>query len=67
MTKHNPPKGIQVGLDDVGAKVIYRAAPNYEPEYGYITSVQNPRFVFVRYGQGSTSARTDVADLDWDM
>lgn len=54
---------------DIGRKVIYREPgdfPGAKVEYGRITSL-NERFVFVRYGTGSTSAATDPADLEWDL
>ena len=61
----NPPKGIVATEKDVGRKVIYRTAPNYEPEEGVITSIGRIGNVFVRYGNGSTSQSTDMSDLDW--
>jgi len=63
----SPPKGIDITKltdADIGRFVIYRAAPNYAPEEGPITSF-NHKYVFVRYGHGSTSAATDPKDLDW--
>jgi hypothetical protein len=58
------PRGIDPTQGDIGRKVVYRAAPNYEPEEGVITSF-NDRVVFVRYGSGVTSAATERCDLDW--
>jgi hypothetical protein len=58
------PKGIKVAEADIGRAVVYRTAPNFEPEQGIITSF-NDKYVFVRYGLGSTSAATDPDDLDW--
>lgn len=69
MSRYNPPKGIDLSKltdKDVGRKVVYRAAPNFEPEEGTITS-WNDKYIFARYGSGSTSAATDPADLDWMM
>lgn len=63
--QHNPPKGICATEADVGRKVIYRAAPNYEPEEGVITSIGTVGNVFVRYSAGFTSQSTDMGDLDW--
>ena len=62
-----PPKGIDITKlteADIGRLVIYRTAPNYDPEEGPITSF-NKNWVFVRYGRGSTSAAMDPKDLDW--
>lgn len=59
------PKGIVATDEDVGRMVIYRTAPNYEPEEGVITSIGRIGNVFVRYGSGSTSQSTDMGDLDW--
>jgi hypothetical protein len=50
--------------EDVGRRVIYRAAPDFEPQEGVITSVRDD-CVFVRYGIGCTSARTEMKDLEW--
>lgn len=49
----------------VGCVAVYRGShPNAEPEQGPITSVNREAgLVFVRYGQGSTSAATAVEDL----
>jgi hypothetical protein len=57
-------KGISPTEADIGRKVIYRREW-CDVEYGFITSFNN-KFVFVRYGRGSTSQATDPADLDWD-
>jgi hypothetical protein len=59
------PKGIKATEKDIGRKVVYRTAPNYEPEEGVITSIGRIGNVFVRYGSGNTSASTDMNDLDW--
>ncbi len=61
---HSPPKGIEATEADIGRKVIYRAAPGYEPEEGVITSIGRIGNVFVRYGL-TGSASTDKSDLDW--
>jgi hypothetical protein len=61
------PKGIVATESDVGRKVIYRTAPNYEPEEGVITSIGRIGNVFVRYGSQCTSQSTDMSDLDWVM
>jgi hypothetical protein len=62
---HLPPKGIDATDADVGRKVIYRAAPNFEPEEGIITSIGRIGNVFVRYGSQYGSQSTDMSDLDW--
>lgn len=59
------PKGIQATEKDIGRAVVYRAAPEYLPEQGIITSIGRIGNVFVRYGLGGTSASTDMRDLDW--
>lgn len=59
------PKGINATEHDVGRAVVYRSAPDYKPEQGTITSIGRIGNVFVRYGSGSTSASTDMTDLDW--
>lgn len=62
---HQPPKGIVPTEDDVGRKVIYRAAPGYEPEEGVITSIGRIGNVFVRYGSAVNGVSTSKEDLDW--
>lgn len=62
--EHLRPKGIKVTDADIGRAVIYRAAPNFEPEQGVITSF-NDKYVFVRYGSGLRGVATDPDDLDW--
>ena len=59
-----PPKGIKVAEGDIGRAVIYRTAPNFEPEQGTITSF-NDKYVFVRYGNGVRGVATSPDDLDW--
>ena len=59
------PKGIKATEADVGRAVVYRSAPDYRPEQGVITSIGRIGNVFVRYGLGTTSASTDMDDLDW--
>jgi len=50
---------------DVGRRVVYCDRAGYSfPEEGVITSF-NERWVFVRYGTGSTSAATSRQDLEW--
>lgn len=48
---------------DIGRQVIYNNPPS-DKEYGYITSF-NDKYVFVRYGKGSTSQATSREDLYW--
>lgn len=62
---HSPPKGISPTDADIGRKVIYRAAPGYEPEEGVISSIGRIGNVFVRYGSQAGSQSTDERDLDW--
>lgn len=64
---HSPPKGIEATEADIGRKVIYRAAPSYEPEEGVITSIGRIGNVFVRYGSQAGNQSTDKSDLDWMM
>lgn len=59
------PKGIAPTDADVGRKVVYRTAPNFEPEEGVITSIGRIGNTFVRYGASQTSQSTDNRDLDW--
>lgn len=59
-----PPRGIKVTASDIGRGVVYRTAPNFEPEQGVITSF-NDKYVFVRYGNGLRGVATDPDDLDW--
>lgn len=59
-----PPAGIQPTAADIGRKVVYRTAPNYEPEEGIITSF-NESCVFVRYGTSINGIATSREDLDW--
>lgn len=66
MPAHNPPKGIQPSHKDVGRRVIYRAAPGYEPEPGVITSVWDVNNAFVQFKPGCTSQRCSTCDLDWE-
>lgn len=61
------PKGISATDSDIGRKVIYRAAPGYEPEEGVITSIGRIGNAFVRYGSQTGSQSTDMRDLDWVM
>jgi hypothetical protein len=56
-------KGIYVTEADIGRAVVYRR-PYCKVEQGTITSF-NDKYVFVRYGLGSTSAATDPSDLEW--
>ena len=49
---------------DIGRKVIYKDRSGSKVEEGTITSF-NDHCVFVRYGNGSTSAGTDRKDLEW--
>jgi len=65
MKDHRAPRGITPQESDIGRAVVYRAAPDYKPEQGIITSIGRIGNVFVRYGLGSTSASTDIGDLDW--
>ena len=58
------PRGINPDRLDIGRKVVYRTAPNYEAEEGVITSV-NKTVVFVRYGLDVNSKATSRHDLDW--
>ena len=60
------PRGINPLPSDIGRKVVYRTAPNYEAEEGVITSLAGP-LVFVRYGDAVNSAGTSLRDLDWFM
>ena len=47
-----------------GDRVVYRTAPDFKPEEGAVTSV-NEKVVFVCYGlPGSTSQATDPYDLE---
>lgn len=62
---NSPPKGINATAADIGRSVCYRAGPDWEPEYGTITSIGRAENVFVRYGTGSTSQSTLMADLYW--
>ena len=63
----NPaPRGINPIQSDIGRKVVYRTAPNYEAEEGVITSLAGP-LVFVRYGASVISQGTSLGDLDWFM
>ena len=55
---------IDATQEDVGRRVIYRTAPDFEPQEGVITSV-GWGYVFVRYGLGDTSAQTAMKDLEW--
>lgn len=48
---------------DIGRKVVYRR-PYCKVEEGFITSF-NDKYVFVRYGMGSTSAATDPQDIEF--
>jgi hypothetical protein len=44
--------------------VVYKArGPEYEPEHGQITNV-NDHYVFVRFEGSETSRATDPADLE---
>lgn len=61
---HLRPKGIKVVEADIGRAVVYRTAPNFEPEQGVITSF-NDRCVFVRYGNSIRGVATNPDDLDW--
>ena len=65
-TKQNPlaPRGISPTQRDIGRKVVYRTAPNYEAEEGVITSL-NDHCVFVRYGSAANSQATSREDLDY--
>lgn len=58
------PKGIKPTKEDIGRAVVYRTAPNYEPEQGIITSF-NEKNVFVRYHGTQGSQATNPDDLDW--
>jgi hypothetical protein len=55
--------GISPTEADIGRKVIYHGHAG-EREEGTITSF-NDRYVFVRYGTGSTSAATLPDQLEW--
>ena len=58
------PRGIEPDPIDIGRKVVYRTAPNYEAEEGVITSF-NDMVVFVRYGANVSTQATARHDLDW--
>lgn len=58
------PKGINVTDADIGRLVVYRTAPNFDPEQGIITSF-NDKYVFVRYGNSIRGVATNPDDLDW--
>lgn len=49
---------------DIGRKVVYRAAPNFDPEEGVISSF-NDTGVFVRYGASVQPQMTRREDLEW--
>ena len=54
---------IQVGNDDIGREVLYMPQhAGAKPEAGIITSF-NDAYVFVRYGNSSTSQATRREDL----
>lgn len=55
---------IEPTKDDIGRKVIYRTAPNFEPEEGVISSISE-HYVFVRYGRSITGTATKREDLEW--
>ena len=55
---------IDPKVRDIGRQVVYRTAPNFEPEEGVITSF-NESHVFVRYGTSVTSQATNRDDLEW--
>lgn len=62
----NPPKGINPIETDIGRKVVYRAAPLYEPEEGILSSLSKvDNAVFVRYGNAVSGTATFTSDLDW--
>jgi len=57
---------IDPTAEDIGRHVVYRGPTGKDKaETGTITSF-NDRFVFVRYGQGSTSQATRREDLTWE-
>ena len=58
------PQRIDPTRGDIGRQVVYRTAPNFEPEEGVITSF-NDYAVFVRYGSSIISQATDRKDLEW--
>ena len=58
------PRGIEPKLVDIGRKVVYRTAPNYDADEGVITSFGRT-IVFVRYGADVNSKATSRHDLDW--
>ena len=58
------PRGINPDRLDIGRKVVYRTAPDYEAEEGVITSF-NVLLVMVRYGSNVNSKATSREDLDW--
>lgn len=60
------PRGIDPSDLDIGRSVVYRTAPDYEPEQGVITSF-NGSGVFVRYQGKMHSQCTSRCDLDWAM
>ena len=60
----NVPLGISPIKSDIGRKVVYRTAPQFEPEEGIITSY-NDSCVFVRYGEQPNSKATSRCDLDF--
>lgn len=73
MTTHTAPKGINIEAltpADHGRGVIYRAAPQYEPEHGRITSY-NSKYIFAEFakksGGWSHPQACDPSDLDWEF
>jgi hypothetical protein len=59
---------LEEARNNIGKFVIYTPFSDFTKgeihrlQYGFITSV-NDRYVFVRYGDGDTSAATDPNDL----
>ena len=66
----NKPKGIDIkSLDKsrhLGKGVVYKTAPDYEPQQGYITSF-NGSYIFVSFGTRTMGRgeACDPNDLEW--
>lgn len=55
---------IEVTKSDIGRQVVYVAAGVPEREQGEIVSF-NDKYVFVKFGQGSTGQGCRREDLEW--
>ena len=63
------PKGIDITKlteSDIGKGVVYKTAPDYEPQQGYITSF-NKSYIFVAFGTRTMGRgeACDPSDLEW--